>query len=414
MLSLKKCAARAACVLLVAASGGVANAQLLNGSFESGFTSWTPFNNCFVEMDYARTGVSAAKMFGVFSGDLNASGVFQDLPTAVDEVWDAESYWYNPSADAIGLGNYTAMNIEFRASNGDLLEYWTIEGLNDASPQDVWIQKQISATAPDDAVISRLTLLHLQPDLFPGAGWVDDASLDQVSTSNQLINPGFEDFGGFGAAYNCRGWAQFPRFASNIFQNSDMPRTGTFAGFMYGQFIGADNFNGFFQSFAVTPGQTVDAEVWALHKSSDPIAAGNYGFINLEFLDGSGALIGDILTNPGIDSASPPDVYAMLPVSGVAPAGAVRVRVVIGYFQSGDSAGAVHFDDASVAITGQAPCPGDANGDRVVDFNDIADVLGNWLNNYSPGTGIGDANGDGFVDFNDITEVLGNWLVPCP
>ncbi len=58
-------------------------------------------------------------------------------------------------------------------------------------------------------------------------------------------------------------------------------------------------------------------------------------------------------------------------------------------------------------------CAGDANGDGLVNFTDITSVLGNWLNDYSPGTGPGDANGDSVVNFTDITSVLGNWLAPC-
>lgn len=63
---------------------------------------------------------------------------------------------------------------------------------------------------------------------------------------------------------------------------------------------------------------------------------------------------------------------------------------------------------------GSCACPGDANFDGVVDFNDINEVLGNWLAVYAPGTGPGDANCDGVVDFNDINEVLANWLNMCP
>lgn len=59
------------------------------------------------------------------------------------------------------------------------------------------------------------------------------------------------------------------------------------------------------------------------------------------------------------------------------------------------------------------PCPGDANADGTVDFNDITAILANWLSDYQPGTGPGDANTDGTVDFNDITSVLANWLAQC-
>jgi probable HAF family extracellular repeat protein len=74
------------------------------------------------------------------------------------------------------------------------------------------------------------------------------------------------------------------------------------------------------------------------------------------------------------------------------------------------------FNEAWVAVVPivEAPCAGDANGDGQVNFADITDVLGNWLNDYTPGTGPGDTNGDGLVNFADITAVLGNWLSVCP
>ncbi len=58
-------------------------------------------------------------------------------------------------------------------------------------------------------------------------------------------------------------------------------------------------------------------------------------------------------------------------------------------------------------------CLGDANGDLFVNFTDVTEVLGNWLNSYSPGSGIGDANLDGIVDFSDLTTILSNWLATC-
>ena len=58
-------------------------------------------------------------------------------------------------------------------------------------------------------------------------------------------------------------------------------------------------------------------------------------------------------------------------------------------------------------------CPGDADGDGDVDFDDLNIVLGNWGMAVVPGTG-GDTNGDGVVDFNDLNDVLGNWGMMCP
>lgn len=60
-----------------------------------------------------------------------------------------------------------------------------------------------------------------------------------------------------------------------------------------------------------------------------------------------------------------------------------------------------------------APCLGDADGDRSIDFADITTVLSNWLIPV-PAFGAGDANGDGRVDFVDITTVLGAFNQTCP
>jgi hypothetical protein len=56
------------------------------------------------------------------------------------------------------------------------------------------------------------------------------------------------------------------------------------------------------------------------------------------------------------------------------------------------------------------PCPGDANGDRVVSFADISSVLIFWGLSGAEG----DANSDGVVNFADITKVLENWGLTCP
>lgn len=68
----------------------------------------------------------------------------------------------------------------------------------------------------------------------------------------------------------------------------------------------------------------------------------------------------------------------------------------------------------TVTAAPPAPCPGDANGDRVVSFADITKVLENWGVAYPGSTGPGDANGDGVVSFADITKILENWGVVCP
>lgn len=63
-------------------------------------------------------------------------------------------------------------------------------------------------------------------------------------------------------------------------------------------------------------------------------------------------------------------------------------------------------DDASPP----PPCPGDANGDRAVNFSDITSVLTNWLTSGPDG----DADHNGAVNFSDVTAVLTAFLSDCP
>ncbi|TVQ62300.1 MAG: hypothetical protein EA379_05585 [Phycisphaerales bacterium] len=68
-------------------------------------------------------------------------------------------------------------------------------------------------------------------------------------------------------------------------------------------------------------------------------------------------------------------------------------------------------DDSDQFFTIGGPCPGDANGDGVVDFADLSTVLGNF---GQSGAGVpGDVNGDGEVDFADLSEVLSNFGTEC-
>ena len=58
-------------------------------------------------------------------------------------------------------------------------------------------------------------------------------------------------------------------------------------------------------------------------------------------------------------------------------------------------------------------CPGDANGDRVVNFADLNVVLSSFGMMGTPGSVPGDLNGDGSVNFADLNEVLSFFGVSC-
>ena len=57
-----------------------------------------------------------------------------------------------------------------------------------------------------------------------------------------------------------------------------------------------------------------------------------------------------------------------------------------------------------------APCPGDANGDGLINFDDLNAVLEFW----NTAVLAGDVDGSGYVDFDDLNAVLFNWDTSCP
>lgn len=56
-------------------------------------------------------------------------------------------------------------------------------------------------------------------------------------------------------------------------------------------------------------------------------------------------------------------------------------------------------------------CPGDTNGDNVVNFTDLNAVLADF--GLTGESLTGDVNGDGVVNFNDLNEVLANFGTEC-
>ena len=68
----------------------------------------------------------------------------------------------------------------------------------------------------------------------------------------------------------------------------------------------------------------------------------------------------------------------------------------------------------AMAVTPVMPCPGDADGDRDVDFDDLNIVLEQWNTAGPEGDIFPIPDGDGAVNFDDLNEVLVFWNVTCP
>jgi hypothetical protein len=65
----------------------------------------------------------------------------------------------------------------------------------------------------------------------------------------------------------------------------------------------------------------------------------------------------------------------------------------------------------AVWVPPSVECPGDTNGDNVVNFTDLNAVLAAF---GMTGSGLaGDVNGDGIVNFTDLNIVLANFGNTC-
>ena len=114
-MSLTKKIAGCIAGMMLACVTGTASAQLVNGGFENPGTStiwegWTNFDSTFADFTTYRNGFVGMKAFGNFTTDWNASGAYQQLPTAASQAWEAKVWVYNSSADPIQGSNLAALN----------------------------------------------------------------------------------------------------------------------------------------------------------------------------------------------------------------------------------------------------------------------------------------------------------------
>ena len=136
---------------------------------------------------------------------------------------------------------------------------------------------------------------------------------------------------------------------------------------------------------------------------------------------GTGALIGNFIDtasgglNVPIGLAFGPDGFCY--VSSAGTNSILKYHATTGAFVStfaGPAEGVNLPAFITIVPSPPANCPGDADNDSAVDFDDITAVIANWGATTLPGSGsIGDANDDGVVNFDDINQTLANWGSAC-
>lgn len=71
------------------------------------------------------------------------------------------------------------------------------------------------------------------------------------------------------------------------------------------------------------------------------------------------------------------------------------------------------FSEMRGTVTVLSECPGDTNGDRIVNFADLNTVLSQFGQGGAPGSLAGDVNDDGLVNFSDLNIVLSAFGTAC-
>jgi hypothetical protein len=79
----------------------------------------------------------------------------------------------------------------------------------------------------------------------------------------------------------------------------------------------------------------------------------------------------------------------------------------------GENIGWINLDNAQVFVGFTGVCPGDTNGDGIVNFTDLNAVLSTFGMSGAPGFTGADVNADGVVNFTDLNIVLSNFGQNC-
>lgn len=155
-------------------------------------------------------------------------------------------------------------------------------------------------------------------------------------------------------------------------------------------------------------------DVGAVFEGYIDIPASGFWTLFLESDDGSRLFIGDqqVLDNDGL--------HAMVEVSGEIGLAAGTHAIRIDFFERGGGAGVIarwqgpgvskQVIPADAWSFETSECPGDTNGDLVIDVNDVLGVIDAWGTcNECPE----DVDASGAVDVDDLLMILSIWATAC-
>ena len=160
-----------------------------------------------------------------------------------------------------------------------------------------------------------------------------------------LANPSFEIRGSGGIAF--AGWNQF-----GVVGLSSVATHGARAARAIGPNYGGWDVSGFWQDQTSAPGEQWQVTGHVRHPAVKPLLAQSVALVNVEWRDGSGALI-DYASFSVATAASPTDQYLDFSVlTGPAPAGTAVARLMLGVLQSpGSPSPDVYYDQVTFYST---------------------------------------------------------------
>jgi hypothetical protein len=190
----------------------VSSNLLVDPSFENqtqgagGIGGWQLFNNASYDgiQVVAQQGDVGLKVFGPFTGGVNASGAFQNVAALPGQEFEGSVFAQAPSFDPIkGKQNYTTITMQFcNAANAVIGSVNFSPGTNQTETpiydgrdtnmiQDEWVKYTVNGIAPAGTAYARVNLFFLQLANEGGAAWFDNASLVRLTSTAPVENADF-------------------------------------------------------------------------------------------------------------------------------------------------------------------------------------------------------------------------------
>jgi glucosylceramidase len=233
-------------------------------------------------------------------------------------------------------------------------------------------------------------------------------------TGADFDNGGFDDGGFHVGGGSLDAWNTFGDSTGNVSAASEAVAAGDKSLKLFGQFNGASNTSGAWQSISVNPGDRIAASLKTLVRSADSISGtANFAEMRIEYYNEFGGVFGspNFLGEESLlvaDDLLANDVWHDRSLLGVAPAGTVEARLVLQFIQPTNQGGAVHIDSVAFGIAPPINLTGDYDASGIV--NELDYLV--WKRTFGSVTHLAaDGNGNGIVDAADFVLWRENFSV---